>query len=95
MLKIATLTAAAAFASAFALGGPAISVASENPEFFGPSQTPTGVVESDVNRLLIAQTGGPDADGDGITDAEDSCPNTVNTGLDSDGDGVDDACDNS
>jgi len=39
-------------------------------------------------------TGGAvDADGDGIPDNEDSCPNTVNDGVDADNDGIDDACD--
>ena len=93
MKRLLALAAVAAFALAFALGGPAISVASENPELFGISQTPPGVVESDVSRLLIAQTGDPDSDGDGIADAEDSCPHTPDSGLDSDGDGIDDACD--
>ncbi|WP_143752152.1 thrombospondin type 3 repeat-containing protein [Marinobacter profundi] len=34
-----------------------------------------------------------DADGDGIPDNEDSCPDTVNDGVDVDADGIDDACD--
>ncbi|MBD3641299.1 MAG: thrombospondin type 3 repeat-containing protein [Marinobacter sp.] len=34
-----------------------------------------------------------DADGDGIPDNEDSCPNTINDGVDADADGIDDACD--
>ncbi len=34
-----------------------------------------------------------DADGDGIPDNEDSCPNTPNSGVDADADGIDDACD--
>lgn len=34
-----------------------------------------------------------DADGDGIPDNEDSCPNTRNSGVDADADGIDDACD--
>ncbi|WP_417531042.1 thrombospondin type 3 repeat-containing protein [Marinobacter lipolyticus] len=34
-----------------------------------------------------------DADGDGIPDNEDSCPDTVNSGVDQDADGIDDACD--
>lgn len=39
-------------------------------------------------------TGGAvDADGDGIPDNEDSCPNTRNSGVDADADGIDDACD--
>jgi hypothetical protein len=37
----------------------------------------------------------PDADGDGIADGDDNCPNVFNPDqLDSDGDGVGDACDN-
>src|SRR5439155_15803427 len=36
-----------------------------------------------------------DADGDGVSDACDNCPNTANADqADSDGDGVGDACDN-
>ncbi len=34
-----------------------------------------------------------DTDGDGVPDADDSCPDVVNLGVDSDGDGTDDACD--
>ena len=37
---------------------------------------------------------GGDADGDGVTDADDNCPNVANAGqTDSDGDGAGDACD--
>ncbi|MFL6208878.1 MAG: thrombospondin type 3 repeat-containing protein [Pyrinomonadaceae bacterium] len=37
---------------------------------------------------------GPDADGDGITDSADNCPNTFNPGqADNDSDGMGDACD--
>lgn len=44
-----------------------------------------------------AGTGGtpacPDADGDGICDAVDGCPNVKDDGADHDGDGIPDACD--
>lgn len=34
-----------------------------------------------------------DADGDGLTDTDDSCPFALNSGLDNDKDGIDDVCD--
>jgi len=52
---------------------------------------------SDSNDSTDNSTGGGsqvfDADGDGIPDNQDSCPNTVNSGEDVDADGIDDACD--
>ncbi|NIV47751.1 MAG: hypothetical protein GWN46_13485, partial [Gammaproteobacteria bacterium] len=42
-----------------------------------------------------ASAGGADADGDGIPDLDDNCPNTANADqADADGDGVGDVCDN-
>jgi hypothetical protein len=41
-----------------------------------------------------ATCSGPDADGDGITDANDNCPTTANANqADADGDGIGDVCD--
>jgi len=44
---------------------------------------------------IRADAGGPDADGDGVPDADDNCPAIANSQqYDEDGDGVGDACDN-
>jgi hypothetical protein len=53
--------------------------------YFDANQLPLGICEQAVS----------DADGDGIPDTEDNCPNISNPGQkDSDGDGVGEACDN-
>lgn len=53
----------------------------------------TGGGESSGNGSVAGDTTVFDQDGDGIPDNEDSCPDTVNSGVDQDADGIDDACD--
>jgi len=56
--------------------------------------TPPDFVESDLSAYGVC-SGCPDADLDGICDADDNCPAIANAGQeDSDSDGVGDACDN-
>ncbi len=53
----------------------------------------TGGGESTGNGSVAGDSTVFDQDGDGVPDNEDSCPNTVNSGVDQDADGIDDACD--
>ncbi len=65
----------------FTIGGFNLGTAPLTFVVFGPCSAPDG------------QPGSEDFDGDGICDADDSCPTVVNAGADPDGDGVDSACD--
>lgn len=61
--------------------------------------TPGTCCASAIERSTCTETGhysgGPDLDGDGITDSADNCPSRPNADqLDTDGDGWGDACDN-
>lgn len=47
----------------------------------------------DVTQPIFVPVSDNDADGDGIPDNIDSCPNALNSGVDEDHDGVDDVCD--
>jgi hypothetical protein len=62
----------------------------------GNSGTAVAIAAGASHTLAIAA---PDADGDGVPDASDSCPSTANpdqadADADADGGGVGDACDN-
>ena len=50
--------------------------------------------QSDMDNDGIGDTCDDDKDGDGIDNADDSCPETPNSGNDEDNDGIDDVCDN-
>jgi len=56
----------------------------------GPTQNEQTI---DIQQPIYVTSGGSDSDGDGITDANDSCPYIPNSGVDADHDGIDDACD--
>jgi lysophospholipase L1-like esterase len=47
----------------------------------------------DVKQPVYVASGTGDTDGDGVTDANDSCPYAINSGQDFDRDGIDDVCD--
>jgi lysophospholipase L1-like esterase len=47
----------------------------------------------DVTEPIYVPVSDTDSDGDGISDANDSCPGAVNSGQDTDHDGIDDICD--
>jgi hypothetical protein len=51
------------------------------------------VIQFSVVEVVYISHDADDFDGDGITNASDSCPATTNTGVDEDQDGIDDACD--
>lgn len=68
------------------------------PGIIGPqSCAPNYVVGIDANGMLVCSSSEPppvDSDNDGVPDALDNCPETVNPGQeDSDNDGIGDACD--
>ncbi len=50
-------------------------------------------IDRDLDGILDADEGGPDADGDGIPDGADNCTAVANLQLDADGDGCGNACD--
>jgi hypothetical protein len=55
----------------------------------------TSGTANDNNDPTVTTVAGTDTDGDGVIDAEDNCPNTVNPDqADADGDGIGDVCDN-
>lgn len=47
----------------------------------------------DVKQPVYVANSTSDTDGDGVTDANDSCPYAINSGQDFDRDGIDDVCD--
>ena len=47
----------------------------------------------DIQKVIFVVAGGEDSDGDGVLDAQDSCPLAVQSGVDIDHDAIDDACD--
>ena len=71
---------------------------SSGPGPVGPgtgARVSQGVDFSSWQTVPDGSCSGPDADGDGITDANDNCPTTTNADqADADGDGIGDACDN-
>ncbi|HVV25541.1 MAG TPA: SGNH/GDSL hydrolase family protein [Candidatus Saccharimonadales bacterium] len=47
----------------------------------------------DITQPVYITASPDDFDGDGVANADDSCPYAVNSGEDADGDGIDDSCD--
>ena len=47
----------------------------------------------DITQPIYVPVTDTDIDGDGINDAQDSCPAAINSGIDEDHDGIDDVCD--
>jgi hypothetical protein len=87
-----------------ALGGMYIvgnTQSSDFPATIGTFNPSLGPQETFISKLTTTAPApvpincAPDSDGDGVPDAWDNCPNTVNPDqADADGDGVGDACDN-
>lgn len=69
---------------------PNISPGGHTVDVIGSNQVGEAV---DVTQPVYIAAAEGDSDGDGTTDASDSCPGASNSGQDSDHDGIDDTCD--
>jgi Bacterial Ig-like domain/HYR domain/FG-GAP-like repeat len=90
------ITGAEAFGAAtnFAVGDRPYDIESVDFNGDGKADLATPNLNSDNVSVLLNSTGAADADGDGVPDSYDNCPNDDNYGqADADDDGIGDACD--
>jgi hypothetical protein len=73
--------------------GANIDTATLGPKTFTVNASDTAAPANAESVSVTYTVVAPDADGDGVPDAADSCPNDVNDGTDADNDGIDSACD--
>lgn len=90
--RLGACTTSAAGTCSFTYAGPAVQGTDTVTAY--SDRDADGLDNGTVRATAQVRWVGPDADGDGITDAEDNCPvNTNPNQIDTDGDGTGDVCD--